>query len=89
MSIIFTGVLDNFSPDGTTYKFDADYKFMINTRLVDILKQYYFRICFEEETRTKVESRDFWNNIANGTYTIDSSKKIIESYKKIYIIKKK
>lgn len=80
--IIFTGILDNFSPDGTIYELKSDYKFLLNTPLNVILERYYLRICKDENNRTIEDSIDYWNKLANGIYNINSSNEIIVSYKR-------
>jgi adenylate kinase family enzyme len=77
--IIFTGILDNFSPDGTIYPLKADVNFMIDLPLHELLKRYYFRICVDDKKRTRIKSNDYWNKVAQKIYRIDSSQDIIDS----------
>ena len=78
--IVFTGILNNFSPDDMIYRIDADYRFMLDVSLQEILRRYYMRVCDDEKLRTKEESSDFWNNLAEKNYSISSSKEIVNSY---------
>ena len=70
--IVFTGILDNFSPDDTIYELEAEYKFMLNVPLHEILRRYYSRLCSEPV--------DFWNKVTERVYNIDSSREKIDSY---------
>ena len=72
--IVFTGILDNFSPDGTIYEIEADHKFMLDVPVNEILKRYYTRLCKNDQ--------DYWNKVATQDYNINSSKEIINSNQK-------
>lgn len=78
--IIFTGILNNFSDDGTIYELTADYKFYIDIPLWEVLKRYYTRICKDESTRSISESKNYWNLFSHEKFSISSSGDIIKNY---------
>ncbi len=78
--IIFVGSLDNFAPPHTIYNIKADYKFLLNISLNELMKRYYLRIYMLEQKRTKKQSNDYWNKLSKDIYHIDSSDNIIKDY---------
>lgn len=72
-TIVFTGSLDNFSADDTIYKIEANYKFMLNIPVDELMKRYYCRAC-------KKESDEYWTQVVNGDLAIWSSKEIVGNY---------
>ena len=80
--IVFTGILNNFSPDDTIYEIEADYKFMLNVDIYILLKRYYMRLCNDEKQRAKEDSQDYWNKVSTQVYNINSSKEMINSNQK-------
>jgi adenylate kinase family enzyme len=80
--IIFVGSLDNFAPNGIIYKIAANYKFVLDVPLNELMKRYYLRIYKNDRASSKAESADYWKKIAAGTYNINGSKEIITDYKK-------
>ena len=79
--IVFVGSLDNFAPPNTIYNIKADYKFILDVPLNELLKRYYLRIYFMEQKVTKEESFNYWKKLSKGVYRISGSEDIIKDYK--------
>ena len=82
--IIFVGSLDNFSFDGEIYKINADHKLVLDIKIEELLKRYYFRIAQRDlkGDTNNYNSKNYWKNVANGNYNIYSSEYIIKECKK-------
>lgn len=80
--IVFVGSLDNWAPANSIYKIAADYLFVLDVPLDELMKRYYRRLYLEDERRTAVKSREYWLNLADGTYFVSSSAEIIKNHQK-------
>jgi adenylate kinase family enzyme len=69
--IVFVGSLDNFSWS-TPYNIKANYKFMLDVPMNELMKRYYLRISHKP-------SKEYWDKLAKGTYRISGSEDIIKS----------
>ena len=78
--IVFVGSLDNFAPSNTIYNIKADYKFLLDIPLDELMKRYYLRIYLEEQNRTKEKSKDYWKKISKGVYYINDTESIIKEH---------
>lgn len=78
--IVFVGSLDNFAPPNTIYNIKADYKFILNVPLNELLKRYYLRIYFMDQKITKEKSINYWKKLSKGVYRIHGSEDIIKDY---------
>ena len=76
--ILFVGSLDNFAPPNTIYNIKADYKFLLDIPLDELMKRYYLRIYLMEQKLTKKQSEDYWNKLSKGIYHINGSDNIIK-----------
>jgi adenylate kinase family enzyme len=81
-TIILVGSLDNFAPEGVIYKLAANYKFVLNVPLAELMKRYYLRIYKTDQAMSKAESANYWKKLAASLYNISGSKEIITNYKK-------
>ena len=81
-TIIFVGSLDNFAPPGVIYKIAANYKFVLNVPLNELMKRYYLRIYKSDQDMSKFDSANYWKKLASNVYNISGSKEIITNYKK-------
>ena len=79
--IIFVGSLDNFGPKNTIYKINANYKFMLDVPLYEIMRRYYLRIYKTDQKLTKKQADDYWKKLSKNIYRISSSNDIIKDYK--------
>jgi len=73
--IVFVGSLDNWAPRNTIYNINANYKFILDIPLNELMKRFYLRI-------SKEESENYWNNLSKGMFTIMGSNNMIEELKK-------
>jgi len=80
--IVFVGSLDNFAPPNTIYNIMANFKFVLDVPLNELMKRYYLRISQMEQKRTKKESENYWNNLSKGIYHINGSDNMIKEHKK-------
>jgi len=80
--IVFVGSLDNFAPPNTIYNINANYKFVLDVPLDELMKRYYLRISKMEQKLTKKESENYWNNLSKGIYHITGSDDMIKALKK-------
>jgi len=80
--IVFVGSLDNFAPPNTIYNIKADYKFILDIPLNELMKRYYLRIYYMEQKSTKEQSQNYWNNLSKGIYHISGSDDIIKDHEK-------
>lgn len=80
--IVFVGSLDNFAPPNTIHNINADYKFVLDVPLNELMKRYYLRISQMDQKSTKKESENYWNNLSKGIYHITSSDDMIRDHKK-------
>lgn len=78
--IVFVGSLDNFAPPDTIYRIHANYKFLLNTPLNEILKRYYTRICLQDSKSSEKESHNYWKKVSNNVYRISSSESMVNNY---------
>lgn len=76
--IVFVGSLDNFAPSNTIYNIKADYKFLLDIPLDELMKRYYLRISLTEKNTTKKQSKNYWNKLSKGIYHISGSDDIIK-----------
>ena len=77
--IIFVGYLDNFS--NTIYKINADYKFILDVPLYEIMRRYCLRIYKIDQKLTRKQAGDCWKRLSKNIYRISSSNDIIKNYK--------
>ncbi len=87
--IVFVGSLDNFAPSNTIYNIEANYKFLLDIPLDELLKRYYLRIYLTEQKRTKQSSNSYWKKLSSNTYYIMSSEEIIKDYARYNLWHKK
>lgn len=87
--IIFVGSLDNFAPPNTIYNIDAEYKFLLDVPLDEVMKRYYLRIYLDNQSKSKTKSKEYWKKISEDIYHIASSDYIIKEYKKYNLWHKK
>ena len=80
--IVFVGSLDNFAPPNTIHNIKANYKFVLDVPLNELMKRYYLRIYITDQKLTKKDSDDYWKQLSKGIYHINSSKNIIKEYQK-------
>jgi len=80
--IVFVGSLDNFAPPNTIYNIKADYKFILDVPLNELMKRYYLRIYLMEQKSTKKQSDYYWKKLSEGVYNINGSEDIIKDYQK-------
>jgi adenylate kinase family enzyme len=80
--IVFVGSLDNFAPPNTIYNINANYKFVLDVPLNELMKRYYLRISQMEQKSTKKQSENYWNNLSKGIYHIQGSDDMIKDHKK-------
>lgn len=83
--IVFVGSLNNFSSPLGIYNISADYKFVLDVPLYEIMRRYYLRICETEQKSTKIEADAYWKNLASGIYNIPGSKNFSKNYEKYMI----
>jgi hypothetical protein len=76
------GSLDNFAPPNNIYDINADYKFVLDIPLNELMKRYYLRIYLEEQNVTRKVFQDYWKKLSEGIYNIRSSDDIIKDHKK-------
>jgi phage-related tail protein len=76
------GSLDNFAPSNKIYNIKADYKFLLDIPLDEMMKRYYLRIYLEEQSRTKEKSQDYWKKLSKGVYYINDTESIIKEHTK-------
>lgn len=79
--IVFVGSLDNFGPPNTIFKINANYKFLLNVPLNELMKRYYLRIYLNEKNASQNRSNRYWDGLSKGTYHISGSDEIIKNYK--------
>lgn len=87
--IVFVGSLDNFAPANTIYKIKADYKFVLDIPLEELMKRYYLRIYLMEHKSTGKQSKNYWKKLSEGIYNINGSTDLINDHKKYNIWHKK
>lgn len=80
--IVFVGSLDNFAPPNTIYNINANYKFVLDVPLNELMKRYYLRISQMEQKSTKKQSENYWDNLSKGIYHITGSDNMIKEHKK-------
>ena len=80
--IVFVGSLDNFAPSNTIYNIKTNYKFVLDIPLNELMKRYYLRIYKKEQKSTDKESDNYWKQLSEGVYYINSSENIIKEYQK-------
>ncbi len=80
--IVFVGSLDNFAPPNTIYPIDADYKFVLDVPLDQLMMRYFFRIYLGDKEVTAKQREDYWKKLAKGIYNIRGSDEIIRDHKK-------
>jgi len=73
--IVFVGSLDNWAPRNTIYNINANYKFVLDIPLNELMKRFYLRI-------SKEESENYWNNLSKGMFSIIGSENMIGELKK-------
>lgn len=81
-TIVFIGSLDNLAPPNTIYKINADYKFLLDIPLNELIKRYYLKIYYMEQKSTKIQSDNYWINLSQGINHISSSDDLIKEHKK-------
>ena len=72
--IILVGSLDNFAPPGLIFNVAADYKFMLDIPIQELLARYYGRLSEQNEK--------YWQQVSKLNYTILGSEELIKQYKK-------
>jgi len=70
------------SLSNTIYNIMANFKFVLDVPLNELMKRYYLRISQMEQKRTKKESENYWNNLSKGIYHINGSDNTIKEHKK-------
>jgi hypothetical protein len=80
--IVFVGSLDNFAPPNTIHDIDADYKFVLDVPLNELMRRYYSRIYLTDQKSTKKQSADYWNKLASGDYNVTGSAGILKDHAK-------
>ena len=80
--IVFVGSLDNFAPPNTIYNINADYKFVLNVPLAELMKRYYLRIYLTEQKASKKSSLEYWKKLSQNVYNITGSNDIIKQHEK-------
>lgn len=80
--IVFVGSLDNFAPPNTIYKINANYKYVLDMPLDELMKRYYLRIYLTEQKVSKKISQDYWKKLSQNTYHIMGSEEIKKQHTK-------
>jgi hypothetical protein len=66
----------------TIHDIDADYKFVMDVPLNELMRRYYLRIYLTDQKSTKKQSADYWNKLARGDYNVTGSAGILKDHSK-------
>ena len=74
--LIFTGILNHYSPDGSILEmpFDNVHKFFIDIAPEQLLRQFYGRY-----TKELKDDEEFWSGVSEGRYIIPSSAEYLKA----------
>ena len=78
-TLIFTGILNHYSPDGSVLEmpFPNTEKYFIDLPLETLVRQFYTRYAKEVG-----DDAEFWSGVANGRYNIPGSLDYLEEHRK-------